>query len=250
MSKVRFVVGEDKLPSSLETFRRTVEFNAKRSEAEVQELVEPLMSREAIEKVAANAVSKEQGLVGTLSDPSGMLSDAMGRFEEIPERWLKRAKELVREHKVEDARFMVPSEPNLDVVIVLHPTPQKYRGVDGEIYDGDHYVVFGREYQGTRRGTCYTCNNAQRKGTRPLPHNCWKNKTWEEWEPMVFAKAHGLDDAEDLAKELRSAWQATAEQKYGDNQRDWSAETEIPFSGDWQAGYLAGRGGSAWSTLG
>jgi len=240
------VIGEDKLPSSLETFRRNIEQTAPGDTSQVP----PAMTNAEAAEVARRALSPQDTLVGTLSDPAGMLSDALGRFEEIPEKWLKRAKELVREHKVEDARFMVPSEPNLDVVIVLHPTPQKYKGVDGEEYDGDHYVVFGREYQGTRRGTCYTCNSASRKGVRPLPHDCWKQKTWEEWEPMVFAKAHGLDDAEDLAKELRSAWQATAEQKYGDNHRDWSAEYEIPFSGDWQAGYLAGKGGSAWTTLG
>lgn len=194
---------------------------------------------------------------GTLSDPAGMLEDALGRFEEVPDRasTKKRARELIREYQLEDVdntkvRFIVPSNPNLDVVIVCHPTPEVVKGVLGEDISVDRYLVFGREYQGTRKMVCYTCDNARNRGSKALPHKCFKGRTWQDWEPMVFAWAHGLDDAEDLAKELRSSWQATAEQVYGDNNRDWSAETEIPFSGEWQAGYLAGKGGSAWTTQG
>lgn len=187
---------------------------------------------------------------GCLSDPQGMLSDALGRFEQVPEResTIKRAKSLIKEHQVEDARFRVPSEPDMDVVIVLHPQPKVVKGVDDEDILVDRYMVFGRECAGTVRGNCFTCNNAARKGVKAADHQCWRKRTWDEWVPVLFAWAHGLDDAEDLAKELRSAWQATAEQKYGDNQRDWSAEIEVPFSGDWQAGYMAGRG-NAWTTL-
>lgn len=195
-----------------------------------------------------------------LSDPAGMLEDALGRFEEVPDResTKKRARDLIRNNQVEDARFRVDDDPNLDIVIVCHPDPQVIKGVDDEDILVDRYLVFGRENMGTKRGNCYTCNNASRKGTRPLPHDCWRKRTWEDWEPMVFAWAHGIDDAEDLAKELRSSWQATAEQRYDDNalinhsrladEARFGHRSELPFSNDYQAGFLAAKP-NAWSTL-
>jgi hypothetical protein len=225
-----------------------------RSKAEIDALVDPLLTQEQIKDIAEKAMAQEI-IGGCLNDPKGLLADAIGRFEQVPEResTKKRARDLIREHQLVDpgeqkVRFIVPSEPNMDVVIVLHPQPDTVKGVLGEDIQVDRYLVFGREYQGTKRMQCFACINARKRGRKAGPHTCYARRTWEDWEPMVFAWAHGLDHAEDLAKELRSAWQATAEQKYGDNNRNWSAETEIPFSGDWMAGYQAGRGGSAWST--
>lgn len=215
---------------------------------------------------------REQALLnrsaGTLSDPAGMLADALGRFNEVPEEKAARARQWCKGRKVEsvdeqgnkvveyeggiieDGRFTVPSEPDLDIVIVIHPDPEVIRGVGDEEILVDRYLVFGRRQEPVK-GTCYQCNNMERRGQAAKPHaGCWRKRSWLEWTPFIGTWAHGLDDAEDLAKELRASWEATAEQKYGDNNRNWSAEYEIPFSGDWQAGYLAGRGDTAWSSLG
>lgn len=284
MSRLRFVVGEDRTPSSLETFRRTVDAGdkCKRSEAELDALVTPSLSKAQIEAIAQRAMDAEI-IGGCLSDPRGMLAEATGRFEEVPEgRFTQRAKDLCKQHQVEDARFTIPFEPSKDIIIVLHPKKEEVMDASGNMIPTDKYVVFAREIGGNGEdtmvpGNCYICNYADQKqmsrdefawhsaqtdrkpNTSAKAHNCFRRKFFPNWVPTLFAKAHGIDDAEDLAKELRSAWTATAEQAVDDNgRRDWSRITdqdldgsnrrEFSFTNDYLAGMMAANP-NAWSSL-
>lgn len=212
-----------------------------------------------LSKDEVELLRKEQDVMnapmgGSLSDPVGMLADAEGRFDPVPSNWLDRAKELCNKHQSEGGRFSTPKVPDLDIVIVIHPKREMVLGVNGEMVATDKYVVFARERGGNDEPfeiapECYVCNNhANGKKAGPVrKHDCWlKRAPRPNFVPFMFAKAHGLDDAEDLAKELRSAWQADREQEEGTT--DWGSQMEIPFSPDWQAGYLAGNP-KAWNTL-
>jgi len=214
-------------------------------------------------------------LGGTLSDPVGMLEDVMGRFEDVPDRpsTLQRAQELCERQQVEDGRFYVEYCNDMDIVIVLHPKPQLVKDPLGRDIAVDRYMVFGRKLDGKKQGTCYACNNADRRhgpdqrGLVVKTRNpqaihkgdCWRERWMDNWTPLLFAWAHGYDDAEDLAMELRSAWSATAEQMLDDNgKKDWSriVETnldgnnrrEFSFSSDYLAGMMAANP-NAWSSL-
>lgn len=198
---------------------------------------------EVIERKAARARVD----TGCLSDPQGLVAAAHSRFEDIPKResTIQRAKDLIRHHQVEDARFRVPGEADIDLVIVLHPKPQMVQGADGQMIEVERYMVFLRECLGTKAGTCYRCDNAQQAGRKPVPHSdCWRKRIYDEWVPVRFAWAHGIDDAEDMAKEMRSALAAEAEQELGGTEYG----VELPFSNDWMAGYRAAKGNAAWST--
>ncbi len=220
----------------------------RRSDAELDELVPAAMSREEAAVIARKAMSKEATLVGSLGDPAGMLSDGLGRFEEVPAgRMTDRAKDLCQNHQAEDGRFTVAGMPDHDIVIVAHPKREKVQGVDGTMIEVDHYVVFAREIGGNGEptmvtGNCYRCNYAEERGWTVKPHDCWRKKRFSNWVPVLFAKAHGYDDAEDLAKELRSAWSATTEQE----EMGWD-EHGYPFTGEWMDGYLAAKP-NAWTS--
>lgn len=229
---------------NVDVVRRTID--------EINALVEPAMSREDAAKIAAASMVAEV-TTGCLSDPAGMVIDAEGRFTEIEgERWIERAKDLCKQYAIEDGRYTVPGCPDLDILIVMHPKPEMVVGANGELMKADRYVVFARERGGNGETLdipweCYTCKNAESRNKRALPHKCWKMRPPRpNMVPTLFAKAHGIDDAEDLAKELRAAWQADREQEVGTT--DWGSQMEIPFSSDWQAGYLAGNP-KAWTTL-
>ena len=243
MSRVRIVNG------SLDTFRRNVVATAPGDTSQVP----PAMSREDAAKVAAAALSEKVGPCGTLSDPAGMMQDALGRFTEVSERQLPKAKLLCKERLVDDGRMTIPGCPDMDLVIVIDTTPDRVMDADGNMIDTERYLVFLRERGGNGEDleiapTCFTCNNAERRKMKPKAHACWRlRKPRANMVPTLYARAHGFDDAEDLAKEMRSAWQADREQEIGEE--DWSLRMEIPFSPDWQAGYMAGRP-NAWSTLG
>lgn len=213
--------------------------------------IKPAMSHEEAARIAAAAMLAEQ-TTGCLSDPSGMMIDAIGRYTPIEEKHVPKAKWLVKEHAIEDGRFTIPGLPDMDIVIVLHPEPGKARGVLGEEITVDRYMVFARERGGNGETLdvpwdCYTCNNAAQRKHTPKQHTCWKLRAPRpNMVPIMFAWAHGVDDAEDLCKELRAAWQADREQDLGTE--DWGNQMEIPFSPEWQAGYLTAKP-NAWSTL-
>lgn len=237
MSRVRIVNG------TVETIRRSFD--------EINALVPPAMSHEEAAKIAAAAMTQEV-IGGCLSDPTGMLNDVLGRFTEVTERQMQKAKMLCKERLVEDGRFTIQGCPDNDLVLVVDTTPDKVMGADGEIMTTERYLVIFRERGGNGEDldvpwTCFTCENAEKRKKSPAPHKCWRKRPARpNMVPMLYAKAHGQDDAEDLAKEMRAAWQADREQEVGTT--DWGSQMEIPFSSDWQAGYLAANP-KAWSTL-
>ena len=247
MSRVRIVNG------SLDTFRRNVVGTAPGDVSQVP----PAITREDAAAIAAKAMAPEATLSGCLSDPRGLLQDALGRWTEIPEResTIAKARQLCKEHALTDAdnrpvRYQAPGVPDLDIVIVCHPTPQMVAGVDGEQIEVDRWMVFAREMS-TVQGTCYACNSAERTGKPAKRHDCWRKKTWLDWVPFMFAWAHGVEDAEDLAKELRSSWETTAQatQQGWDNQGvDWTRQVELPFSTDFVLTELVGKQ-NAWDSL-
>jgi len=210
-----------------------------------------------LSKDEINLLRQEQDVMnaslgGTLSDPQGMMADAEGRFEPIEGTWIERAKELCNKHQSQDGRFTIQGVPDLDIVIVIHPKKEIVKGVDGEDMLVDKYVVFARERGGNDEpfeipAVCFTCENAERRNTPVKKHDCWRmRKPRPNFVPFMFAKAHGIDDAEDIDKELRSAWQADREQEEGTT--DWGAQMEISFSPEWLGGYHAGNP-KAWTTL-
>lgn len=244
MNRVRFVIGTDRTPSSLETFRRNVIQTAEGDTSQVP----AAMTHEEAARIAAAAMTQEV-TGGCLSDPRGMVADAVGRFSEVPEgRMTDRAKDLCKNHQVEDAKFTIPGRPDFDILIVLHPKKESVLDADGNCVPMDRYVVFAREYGGNGEatmvpGNCYRCNQAEQNNRPVKPHDCFRKKFFPNMVPVLFSKAHGIDDAEDLAKELRSAWSAESEQ----DSQGWDNH-EYAFSGDFIAGFLAARP-NAWSTL-
>lgn len=223
----------------------------RRSFDEINALVPPAMTREEAARIAAASMTTEI-TTGCLSDPAGMVIDAEGRFTDIEVRHVAKAKRLITENVIEDGRFTIPGLPDLDLVIVLHPTQGTAKGVNDEDIMVDRYMVFTRERGGNGEVLdtpydCYVCNNAASRNKRALPHKCWRLRPPRpNMVPMRFAWAHGVEDAEDLCKEIRSAWQADREQEVGTT--DWGAQMEIPFSSDWLAGYQTANP-KAWSTL-
>lgn len=210
-----------------------------------------------LSKDEINLLRKEQDVMnaqtsGSLSDPVGMMQDAEGRFEPVPTEWIERAKDLCNKHQSADGRFTAQGVPDLDIVIVIHPKKEVVKGVLGEDMLADKYLVFARERGGNNEpfdipANCYTCNNAEKRKVPVKRHDCWRlRKPRPNFVPFMFVKAHGIDDAEDIAKELRSAWQADREQEEGTT--DWGAQMEISFSPDWMSGYMAGNP-KAWNTL-
>lgn len=220
----------------------------RRSDAELDEMVPKALTHEQAQAIAEKAMVKEI-VGGTLSDPVGMLHDAVGRFTDVPEgRMTERAKELCRNHQAEDGRFTVQGMPDHDIVIIAHPKKEKVKGVNDEDILVDHYVVFAREVGGNGempmvQGNCYRCNYAEERGWTAKPHDCWRKKHFPNWVPVLFAKAHGYDDAVDLAKELRSAWTATTEQE----EMAWDTHG-YPMSSEWMDGYLSAKP-NAWSSM-
>lgn len=229
---------------TIEDLRRNVK-KVWRSEAELDKLVPKAMTREQAADAARRALENSNTPIGTMGDPNSLLEDALGRFQEIPEHNAEKAREWCKGYKVvdedtgeetreggiiDDGRYFVPSEPDLDIVIIVRP--QVVRGVDEDVVI-ERYMVMGRRPE-TVRGTCFACNNAEKRGRKmPKAHDskCWRKRSWLEWTPFIGAWAHGIDDAEELAKELRSSWEATAEAKYDDNAKvNWSQVTELPFS--------------------
>lgn len=213
--------------------------------------IEPAMSQEEAARIAEAAMNQEV-IGGCLSDPSGMMSDVLGRFTEVSESQMPKAKRLCKERLVDDGRFTIQGCPDNDLVIVIDTVPDKVVGADGETLTTERYLVFLRERGGNGEDldippVCYVCNNAEKSKRVAKPHKCWRlRRPMANMVPTLYAKAHGIDDAEDLAKEMRSAWQADREQEEGTT--DWGSQMEIPFSPDWQAGYLAGNP-KAWNTL-
>lgn len=198
---------------------------------------------------------------GSLSDPAGMLQDAIGRFTEIEEgsRQAAASVKWCKDRVIDDGRYIVPFEPDMDIVIVLAPYKDKLQGVNEEVIETELYIVFGRKLEGNIPGTCFACNNAEKQKRPAKVHNCFRKKFFPNWVPINFARAHGIDDAEDLAKELRSAWAATAEQMLDDNAKiDWSRITdqnfdnsngrEFSFSNDFLGGMVTANP-NLWSSL-
>lgn len=247
--------------------------------------IDPLLTPEQITAIADKLLHPDKSAIGTMGDPHALLTDALGRFEEVPEEehWDNSTKQSVPHspklflagskcpacramhlcgletkggHQV--GRFTVRNDRDRDVVIVLHPLDRKVNVIDddGNIVSTklvENWLVFVRSMRFRQNATCYTCEADKKRmhsiGVRK--HKCWKGMSWDVWVPELYAKAVSLDDAEELAKEMVNSMEMTRESEldgWDGGHTDWSREVELPFSPE-IIGYVLADRENHWNSL-
>lgn len=170
-------------------------------------------------------------------DPRTQFEDATGRLQDIgPEqdakitRWIIGYWDPVRRVRVEGHKDRVrwdriDSEHRL--ALLIYPKPKEALGTDQvtKITISERHIVVLQQYSHESR-QCHTCDTAKARNKTAGPHECWKYKPVVHWTNVAFYEAWDLEDAEQMLLDLKSAYQATAEQE----EEGWGRGPESSFS--------------------